>query len=172
MKKLVLISLVLITASCTTSGNKRKYDAVQNKQPSLHEKIYYLQHRLLPRWTHGPDNSFYNELMSGNLYRLKQVATDFVSREYANKITARQYPETDGVIITFPEPDQPNECYFIYIARTGNGFRFVTYEKAEDLLGKGHAGAVGEWTKEGKHLNMGFRKYRDAASFVKEIQAR
>jgi hypothetical protein len=145
-------------------------DSVSAGKSSMHQKIYQFQHRLLPKWTHDSKGVFFYDLMSGNTGRLIVAAERIVGEEFSKKIEIRKYPEAKGVLLIFPAPNEPPECFFIYIAKAKDGFRFFTYEKSADIFGDDDKGVVGEWTADGTHLNIGSRKYDDADSFVSELQ--
>ena len=34
-------------------------------EPSLRDRIYHFEHRLLPRWTHGTQGAFFSDLSKG-----------------------------------------------------------------------------------------------------------
>ncbi len=144
-------------------------NANSGKKPTLHDKVYYFQHRLLPKWTFNSKGAFFNDLMHDRHEKLKKAAIKIVGEDFRKKITIRKYIDVDGVLLTFPTPKEAAECYFIYIARDENEFSFYTYEKTADLLGSGHKGAVCGWSPDMTHINYGFRKYDDAASFVADI---
>jgi hypothetical protein len=103
--------------------------------------------------------------------RLLKGASEMVGEEFSAKISVRKFVEADGVLLTFSPPNEPYQCFFIYIAKTEDGFRFYTYENSLDLFGSGDKAVIGEWSPDGKHGNYGPRKYVNADSFVTEVQA-
>jgi hypothetical protein len=113
---------------------------------------------------------FFDDLMRGNTGRLTEAATKNVGEEFSRKIQIRKYPEAKGVLLVFQPPNEPPECFFIYIIKTKDGFKFYTYEKSADIFGEGDKGVVGEWSADGTHSNLGSRKYDDFDSFVTEVQ--
>jgi hypothetical protein len=146
-------------------------DTAQNK-PSEHDKIYHFQHRILPRWTHGSDGKFYEDLLKGNNDRLMAAAKKIVSEEFSKKIKIQRIAESNSILLVFPAPVEPPECYFIIISKVKNEYRIYTYEKTHDITKAGYKGVIGKWTPEGDHHNLGARKYEDAEQFMKEINAR
>ncbi|GEM_PF-2781511 len=117
MKKIIscilLLSLPLFT-SVTSTEQKNEPDAISktDQGPSLKDRIYFFQHRLLPGWTFNSDGAFYKDLMSGNEIRVKAAATEMVSPEFAEGISIKPINESKGVLITFPKPDNMPDCYF------------------------------------------------------------
>jgi hypothetical protein len=142
-------------------------DTVISKEPSPHRKIYFFEHRLLPELI--PTKTFCNSLMNGTPDSIIRIAATVVGEEFSRNISIRKYSEHQGILLTFPKPVEPNECFFIYIVRTEEGCRYITYEKTREFPGSDAVGVVGEWRGE-IHINSGPRKYDDAESFVKELQ--
>ena len=163
---ITLLSVFFQIAECLCIAE----DTVSSEKPSIHQQIYYFQHRLLPKWTHESKGMFFNDLMHDHTEKLVAAASEIVGKEFSRKISIQKYAEAKGVLLTFPQPKEPTECFFIYIVKTGDGFRFYTYEKTEDLFGSGDKGVVGEWSADRTHSNFGSRKYDDADSFVAELQ--
>jgi len=161
-------------ASLATVGTCFAEPEKQPGEPSLHQKIYLFQHRLIPQWTHRSNGAFFEDLSNGKHQRLLDVATELVSPNFSNGISIKPYLEKGGVLISFPAPTEPPECYFIYISKgVPNGaFSLFTYEKSRDIFSQGNKGVVGSWAAGGEHGNLGPRNYEDAESFVKEIQGR
>lgn len=62
------------------------------------------------------------------------------------------------------------ECFFVYITKTGDSYRYITLEKTLDIFEHGNKSVVGEWTAEKIHSNHGSRKYDDAESFLAEMR--
>ena len=136
------------------------------KQPSLHQKTYHFQHRLLPNWVHGTKGEFYKDLLAGRSKALMRAAS-----KYSQKVSVKTYPKKGGVLLGFQSPIEPTECYFAYISKTPKGFRFFTYEKSVDLFGDGLKGSIGEWHPGARRSNLGFRKYTDENSFLADVQS-
>jgi len=162
--KIALIQIIFFAAVCNAD------DTTTQSEPSRHDKIYHLQHRLLPRWTYSTKGKFYKDLLNGDYDILLTAASKIVGKEFSKKIIIRRCIDSNGVLLIFPTPVETPECYFIFITKVKNGYRFFTYEKTVDLFGSGNKGAVGEWTSEGKHKNLGPRKYEDAEHFIKDLK--
>jgi len=164
------IALFLSISFQTTECLCKPESAVSPEKPSMHQRIYSFQHRLLPKWTHESKGVFFDDLMQGNTGKLMEAAAKMVGEDFSKKIEIWKYPEAKGVLLVFPTPNETLECFFIYIVKTKDGFRFYTYEKTSDLFGDGDKGVVGEWTANGRHNNFDSRKYDDVESFVTELQ--
>ena len=163
--KIILIQILFFaTAACNTDV------AIAQGEPSRHDRIYHLQHRMLPKWTHNSGGKFYKDLLNGNFDILLTTASKIIGKEFSEKITIQRLNDSNGVLLIFPEPVEPPECYFIFIAKVKEEYRFVTYEKTYDFSGDGNKGVVGEWSSEGKHLNHGPHNYEDAEHFVNDLK--
>ncbi|MEO6278359.1 hypothetical protein [Roseateles sp.] len=143
--------------------------------PTLHSRIYQLQHRLIPGWVHKSSGAFYTALVVGDLTRLRAVAGELVSPEYAAGIKVTPYPDLEGVLIEYPKPLTPPLCYFAFVranAKSSSGYDIYTYEKTVSLPGmEAVYGVVGTWSADGnQHSNMGGREYKDAESFVRDLK--
>lgn len=173
MPKHFLIGAVapLLLLSVMTVPLSGAENSASSKEVTMGQRIYYFQHRLLPKWTHESNGMFFHDLMNGHFERLIAAAKNIVGEEFAKQIEVQKYAEAGGVLIRFPRPTVAPECFFVYIVKTESGFRFHTYEKTVDLYGSGDKGVVGEWSADGKHLNFGPRKYEDSDSFVSELQS-
>lgn len=146
--------------------------AAEPDKPTTHQKVYHLQHRLLPRWTHSSNGRFLKDLQSGALDHLKAVALEELGKAYSEQITVRAVPELDAALITFPKPAEPPECFHVLVMRRGEQFQYMTLEQTEDILSLGYMSVLGEWTAEGRHSNFGPRKYADAETFLVEMRER
>ncbi len=163
-------NLVILFISLFFSLNSLSWaaeDTVLSKDPSSHQKIYHFEHRLLPELI--PTKTFCNSLMNGTPESIIRIAAAVVGEEFSRNISIRKYSEHQGILLTFPKPVEPLECFFIYIVRTEEGCRYITYEKTRELPGSDAVGAICEW-KERIHIFTGTRNYDDAESFVKELQ--
>ena len=142
------------------------------KEPTMKDRIYFFQHRLIPQWTHQSEGAFFNDLNSGKSEKLIEAATKIVSPEFAAAISIKKYPDENGVLIKFAAPVEVPQCYFIFIYKDKNSSKFslYAYEKTHDLLKEGNKGVVGQWSAEGGHSNLGARTYEDPESFVSEVQ--
>ncbi len=167
MKWLLPLLLLLTLSDARASGV-----APADKEPSTAQKIQYLQHRLIPGWAHQTDGAFFRDLSAGELTQLRAIATDLVSADYAKQIEVTAVPQQQGLLLTFPQPNVPPQCFFIFIQqRENNTYAVYTYEKAFSVTGleSGRVGVVGSWPADGGHANHGTRAYQDAESFLKDI---
>ena len=139
--------------------------------PIASKERYEFEHQVLPYWTHNTDGTFLSDLMAGKDERLREVAEDMVSAEFARGIVIQPYSDKQVVLIKFPAPKNPIECYFAYVAkaRLGNEFVYFTYEKTFSLGESNVKGIVGSWDKESRHMNHGERTYEDSESFVADV---
>jgi hypothetical protein len=171
MKKIILCILLLslpLFTSVTSTEQKKEPGVIPktDQGPSLKDRIYFFQHRLLPGWTFNSDGAFYKDLMSGNISRIKAAATETVSSKFAEGISIKPMNDSNGVLIIFPKPDNMPECYFVFIRQIDNKYLYITYEKTMDIANEGLIGAVCGWSSEGRHSNYGFQKYTDPESFI------
>jgi hypothetical protein len=159
---------LLAINSCTCLASQED----QRPEPTPHQKIYFFQHKLIPEWTHRTNGAFFGDLSNGRHQRLLDIAAEIVSPEFSNGISIKPYPKVGGLLISFPTPVEPPECYFIYIHKDPkkHAFSLFTYEKTRDPFGRGNKGVVGSWSADGEHGNHGSRTYEDAGSFVTEMQ--
>jgi hypothetical protein len=162
---LVLLAMIqigwLISAECIEGAST---------EPTMHDRIYFFEHRLLPQWTHKTKGAFFDDLMNDRTEKMKSAAVEIVGEEFWKGITIRKFNERKAVLLIFPIPKETPEYYFVYIASTENGYKYFTYEKTFDLQGTGNKGVVGAWSMDGSHINMGARKYEDVDSFISEIE--
>ena len=172
MTSLIFRVSVFCLALVACNGTWLASAGAQSKEPTTHQKIYFLQHKLIPMWTYQTNGAFFRDLSGGDSRKLLEVAAKLVSPEFSAGISVKPYPELNAVLISFPAPGQPPECYFIYIHGdpASNSFALFTYEMTRDLFNQGHKGVVGSWSTEGSHGNLGFRAYEDSESFVREMQ--
>lgn len=162
-----LICLLLLSAilgGCEHAGSKAQAD----EPPALDQKIYALQHRLMPKWLFQVDSAFFDDLYRANLAHFRSSVAEFVSPEYAEQIVVQPLEGQDAVLIIFPEPESMPLCYYVLMRRKGDQYGYLTYERALDIDDSVVVGVVGSWSKSG-HGNLGPRTYRDAQSFVREI---
>ncbi|MGQ8364806.1 hypothetical protein [Glaciecola sp. 1036] len=142
--------------------------AVDNVPES--ERVYFFQHRILPEWTFTTEGLFFEDLIRGEFSKLKQAATDIVSKDFAENLDVLQIPTKDAVLITFPEPRGLTNCFFVIIQRTNNSFSYYTYEKTMSFGDDDHfKGVVGTWSSEGSHGNLGPRTYTSPANFIEDV---
>lgn len=138
--------------------------------PARKDKIYYFEHRLLPRLTHQTQGEFYADLRKGDVQKFEDMARRMVDFEFAANLSIHPATDLEGVVLTFPRPTEPVHCYWVAIVRDGAGFRYFTYEMDEDIMSVGIKGSVCEWTPAGSHKNYGATKEADEASFLKEVK--
>ena len=162
---LLLLTSVLIAVSLPLRAVEEK----KTQEPTSHQKVYYFEHRLLPKWAHGTKGEFFSDLSKGTLDRILGAATDLVGKDFAQKLTVRALPGTAQVLISFQEPSEPPLCFFALVEKSGETYRYFTLEFTEDLLGDGTKSVYGEWDEQGGHRNLGPRKYSDAESFIADI---
>jgi|GEM_PF-1878340 len=172
MKTKIIRFLVFCTALLTINASCLADEQTQTKEPTKSQKVYYLQHKLIPKWVHQSGGAFFNDLNSGKYEKLIEAASQIVSSEFSAAISIKKYPDENGVLISFAAPAEPPECYYIYIYRENNDNKFslFTYEKTYDQFKKGHKGVVGQWTAEMAHKNLGPRTYEDLDSFVGDVK--
>lgn len=178
MRICVWLMLVLLVGCATTtelaSSSDTQQVAVEAEEASakkvqLPGSSYVLHHRAMPTWTFESDGAFYADLQANELGRLREVAGELVSPEYAAGIVAAPVQGRDAVVVTFPEPTELTACYFVLIAKDVTGFNYFTYEKTVTLVEEPAVGVIGGWTASGAHLNFGPRNYRDQASFIADV---
>lgn len=164
-----MLCLVLVLVA---SGSRAVEEPGPSNSAIASESIYLLEHRIIPDWTHNTDGAFFADLLAGNYERLRATAAEVVSNEFAESITIENAQEDDGALIKFPEPTGLVECYFAYITTGKNvgTYLYFTYEKTEDEANIGVVGMIGGWSKDLDHFNYGPRTYRDAGSFVSDVQ--
>ena len=142
------------------------------REPTLHDKVYRFEHRLLGQWVHGSKGAFFAELLTGDSKVMRGAATSIVGEEFAQKIVVRALPEKERVLLTLAPPGEPPECFCALVVKVGEGYRYLTLEKTHDLFKNGFQAVVGEWIAEGTHRNFGPRKYADAEQFLAEMDAK
>ena len=175
MKYLLISVVFIIISGCATTevnDNKAVEETTvqEKKEPTYKQKVYYLQHKVLPQWTYESEGEFLHDLMNNELSQLKGVASEIVSPEYAENITVKTIDGQNLAIIVFPQPKFPANCFFVLIKRNEDTFSYTTYEKSLSFLTEDNEffGVVGGWSSEGSHLNFGPRPYSDLDSFIKD----
>ncbi|HTQ30809.1 MAG TPA: hypothetical protein VMI53_06325 [Opitutaceae bacterium] len=142
------------------------------KEPTVHDRIYAFEHRILPAWVHQSEGAFYADLEQGHHEQLTETATKLGGSDFAAGIKIRRIDEPAGFLITFPAPQTMPECYFAAVLKDGGQYRYVTLELTEDLFNDGTKTCLCEWSRDGSHLNFGPRKFADEASFLAELKDR
>jgi hypothetical protein len=172
LKNLLIVVAVLFLPACapnssgTLSSKQKIIDNQEYKDTSLNKKIYFFQHRLMPKWTHKSDGQFLSDLLNGDLSRLRLAAEQIVSVEYANNITVKYTGQSNSILLIFPKPTDFNRCYYVFLSKVDSIFHFITYEKTRDTRNQGFVGVVGSWKADTNHYNYGPRKYSDPDSFL------
>ncbi len=170
-----LLSLALLAGCATPSPAPAPAPPTETAAANAqHARIYQLQHRLVPNWVHKSSGAFYTALVVGDLGRLREVATDLVSADYAAGIKVTRYPALEGVLIEYPTPLTMPLCYFAFVhvnPKSSSGYDIYTYEKTMAFPGMEDVrGVVGSWSPDGgRHSNLGTRRYQDAESFVRDL---
>lgn len=171
--RLLLPLLLALTTACAhppssqVAADRQANDAQQ--PPSLEQKIYFFQHKVMPRWSHESDGNFYQDLQAGFHLRFFQLAEEMVSAEFSAGIVITQLADKQAVLFSFPSPTAAPACFFALLVKREQGYDYYTYERTIDLPGLPAAGVVGFWDAEGGHGNLGPRAYRDADSFVRDL---
>ena len=165
-----IILLVVLLTGCTTTHHETQAKKETNQELSESKEVYFFQHKLLPEWTFTSNGNFFNDLVLGDLTKLKAAATKIISKEYADMIKTEVVENQTAVLLTFPEPKSFTECYYILIIKTKNDFAFYTYEKTMSFEQNDPVkGVVGIWSKEGGHGNLGPRTYISASDFIQDV---
>lgn len=170
MKHLLLVIILFSISACVTTNNSAtmpvKNPDSKQTEPSLNQRIYYFQHKLLPKWTFETNGAFFKDIMAGNIEKLKTTAAKLISTEYADSIAVKSISKYNGTLIVFQKPSSMADCYFVFIREVDSNFIYVTYEKTMDFTNEGFIGVVGSWATDGSHHNHGPRKYNDPDSFI------
>ncbi|MEH8018214.1 hypothetical protein MN202_13315 [Rheinheimera muenzenbergensis] len=165
-----IILLVGLLASCTTTQQESQANKETNQELPDSKKVYFFQHRLLPEWTFTSNGNFFNDLVQGDLTKLKAAATDIISKDYANMIKTEVVNNQHAVLIAFPQPRGMADCFYILIVKKNDDFAFYTYEKTMSFEQNDPVrGVVGMWSKEGSHGNLGPRTYTSASDFIQDV---
>lgn len=143
----------------------RAENKASGRHPTLHDKVYHFEHRLLPGWTYKSQGEFFTDLQKGQWERMKAAAKEIVGQDFADQLVVKTVSDS-RVLIGFAKPKEMAECYFVLIVKEGESFRFFTLELTEDLFGDGSKTVVGGWSEDGGHSNFGSRKYDDQHHFL------
>lgn len=171
----LLLSSCLLAGPCLAADAPPAppQDSASRPAPTPAQRIYYFQHRLVPQWVHQSSGVFYTDLSAGRLDRLREAATEVVSAEFAAGIRVTPYPELGGVLIEYPPPQTPPQCFYSFVLSTPKsetGYAIYTYEMTLKFPGlESTRGVVGTWSASGTHGNLGGRGYEDAAAFVRDV---
>ena len=166
------IAASLIFAGCETTSTEEASSAPASNfgtRATQGDGIYYLQHRLLPRWVRQPGGAFFDDLSRGVPQQLVSSATDLVDEDYASQIELTVVEPDQIYVLTFPEPYRSPLCYHVAIVKTEDNLRYYTLEKTAAFgLEDDYAMFCG-WSN-GSHLNFGARDYKDLESFANELR--
>jgi hypothetical protein len=170
MRHALFLFLILITGCAATTPKQQPESATTSQnaeEPSESKRIYYFQHRVISKWVFESEGWFYADLLHGNLDDLVRAAEEIISTDYANGIAVIPLEKHSAILIVFPHPDTPPNCYYALIIRDGdNDFRYITYERTMDITKSRIYGVVGSWDREGNHSNFGGRTYKTSEEFV------
>jgi len=173
MKHVLLLFLILIAGCAVTTPQKEPESATssQNEEElSESERIYYFQHKLISKWVFESEGWFYADLLHGHLDDLVRAAEEIISTDYANGIAVIPLEKHPAILIVFPPPEAPPNCYYALIVRDGeNEFRYFTYERTMEDTKSRIYGVVGGWDREGDHHNFGGRRYKTPEEFVADV---
>lgn len=174
MKQYLLFSLLLWLGACATKAprpveSKNIQGKAQASGASFSQKVYFFQHKLVSEWLFFSDGAFFFDMINGSIAQFMAAATDVVGADYADNISITLMTDYQVVVLGFPEPRHPPNCYFALIRKQGDQYAYYTYEKTPDLWERPYYGVVGAWNKEGNHENFGPRDYRTQEAFVDDI---
>ncbi|MCU4674162.1 hypothetical protein N7931_00815 [Catenovulum sp. 2E275] len=150
------------------TGLKQEQTTKEDDIPES-ERIYYFEHKLLPKWTYATQGSFFEAMMNGHNQQFIAAATEIVSAQYAEQIKILPYLEENAILLIFATPKTPPNCYFVMIQKSKDSYIYHTYERTLAFGEYGFVGVVGGWNEGGEHLNMGPRKYSDYQSFANDV---
>ncbi len=167
--RLWLLLPLLALASLAARADDSKAPAPAAAEPTAHQKLYYFEHRLMPKWTHQSGGAFYNDLRAGQAEKLREVAEELGGADFAKQLTIESVAAPEGVLLGFAAPTDVTDCFFTFVAKVGERYRYLTFEKTEDILGDGLVACIGEWTAEGSHRNFGFSKAKSREAFLKAV---
>ncbi len=173
--KLALYVMIVLVAGCAANGPQppatapAPAPAEDAEDAPISKRIYFFQHKLISKWVFESEGAFYADIKQGNVARLLSAAEDIVAPEYAKGIAITAIQNKEAVLITFPEPDSPPNCYYAIVEKVEDGFKYITYESTLDITDSGFFGVVGGWDSEGGHHNYGPREYRSSADFVADV---
>lgn len=139
--------------------------------PSERDRIYHLQHRILPHWTFQSGGAFFRDLKNGSVDRLLAAARDLAGEEFAQAIKLDAKSAEQAVLIIFPPPKEMALCYAAVVMQLDGGHAYYTLELTEDIMNTGAKTVLGSWSADGAHHNHGTRTYVDPSEFLKEVLA-
>jgi len=169
MKTVLFVSIAWALALGVSRAPAESSPGEKPAEPTQHQKVYYFEHQLLPKWVHKSDGAFFEDLASGATGRLSAAATKIVGKPFADALHVRVIEKDRVVLLTFAKPGQPPECFYAALIKNGTTYRYLTLEADEDITGQGVKAFYCEWTSEGSHSDFGPRRYDDEASFLEEL---
>lgn len=172
--KYCLIFVALLFTAC--AGNQVKApgsasqtaSSEQKKELTRHDRVYYFQHKMMPRWLYESEGAFFDDLINGQLNTLQEHAKRVVDEEFAAALELKVFQEHGAVLIIFQKPQSPPNCYYAVVQRDGEQFTYTTYESTVPMSDE-FVGIVGGWSKEGSHQNYGPRAYASADAFIFDV---
>ena len=93
----VFVSLTLLF---TLPAFAQTGDDSETGIPSEHDRIYYLQHRLLPKWTHQSDGAFYGDLRAEYYTNLLSAGSVVMGEEWSGETRVLQTDEIRDALRT------------------------------------------------------------------------
>ena len=139
------------------------------EETPIGQRIYYFQHKLIPRWVYGSEGAFFQHLYNRNAAQLFQAAVEIVSQEYAEGLLITPVMGRDAVVIRFPEPSEMGDCYYALVLKKGSDFSYITYEKTLAFDSDEFVAVLGGWSQKGSHQNYGIRGYRSEQEFIDDV---
>lgn len=170
--KIANATLLFCAVCALTPGLPAQADSPETKSaPSTRDRIYYLQHKILPDWTFKSGGAFFRDLKNGAIERLQAAARDFVGEEFAQAVQLDAKTAEHAVLITFPPPEEMALCFAVAVVQRDGGYAYYTLELTEDIMNTGAKTVLGSWSEDGAHRNYGTRTYVDPAEFLQEVLA-
>lgn len=143
--------------------------SADNHAEQVSRQVYHFQHRLLPRWTHDPDGRFCSDLVQSPETCVQSAAGAVIGQEFAEAMAVERLTAPEGILLTFPPPDDAPACFYAFIVPLEHGRRFLTLEKTEDDFNQGYLSFLCEWTGDGTHLNYGGKTYTNKTAFLSDV---
>ena len=172
------IVLILAWGSGVAIANDSVTSSVEQqstvpKQPSRNDKMYFFEHKLLPKWLYQSDGVFFEDAKLGVVSRLFSAAHEVVDADFADQLKAKALENSDAILFIFEQPKRVGHCYYAIAQKIGDTYIYTTYEKTLRLndteADEKIVGVVGRWAADGKRLNFGGRTYDTAEAFASDI---
>lgn len=163
--------LLCVIAALAPFLPARAEDKDDKPAPSERDRIYLLQHRILPHWTFQSGGAFFRDLKNGSVERLLAAARDLAGEEFAQAIKLDAKSAEQAVLIIFPPPKEMALCYAAVVMQLDGEHAYYTLELTEDIMRTGAKTVLGSWSADGAHRNHGTRTYVDPSEFLKEVLA-